>query len=325
VASRLYSSTRHLYRQVAACLAALGLGALGSATLVALIGLYVTGLILLDVRQTQTRVTRFLPARCHDALNRLLRLMPLSTRVTMGLLVTWVKRMGLSAYLCLDDVIIEKAFACKLPWAGWTYSFAKKRKVYGVHIVVWLWCDIDSQWRIPLAFRVHRPKRSCVPHRYRTKLQLAEQMLKELAAYGLSFEYLVFDTHYTAGWFTKMVSRLDQGMVRHVSFVLLTFVVLQMMRVHPNESEAAVKERWQVAALRHQETPPSPPAGPWPTRPGRTTAWKATPPSGITTWPTTPSTTAPGPTLTSRRPAQPSTRERLPCQPRCSPCSTPTA
>jgi hypothetical protein len=138
VASRLYSSTRHLYRQVAACLAALGLGALGSATLVALIGLYVTGLILLDVRQTQTRVTRFLPARCHDALNRLLRLMPLSTRVTMGLLVTWVKRMGLSAYLCLDDVIIEKAFACKLPWAGWTYSFAKKRKVYGVHVVVWL-------------------------------------------------------------------------------------------------------------------------------------------------------------------------------------------
>jgi hypothetical protein len=161
VASRLYSSTRQLYRQVTARLATLGLSTLGSATLVALIGLYVTGLVLLDVRQTQTRVTRFLPARCHDALNRLLRLMPFSTRAMMGQLAMWVKRMGLSGYLCLDDVVIEKAFACKLPWAGWTYSFAKKRKVYGVHVVVWLWCSTNGQWRIPLAFRVHRPKRSC--------------------------------------------------------------------------------------------------------------------------------------------------------------------
>ena len=92
MASRLYFNTRPLYRQVAACFAALGLTALGSSTLVGLIGLYVTGLILLDVRQTQTRVTRFLPGRCHDALNRLLRLMPCSTRRLMALLVQWVKR-----------------------------------------------------------------------------------------------------------------------------------------------------------------------------------------------------------------------------------------
>lgn len=370
MASRLYSNTRQLYRQVAACFAALGLAALGSPTLVGLTGLYVTGLILLDVRQTQTRVAHFLPARCHDALNRLLRLMPLSTRATMGLLVTWVKRLGLNGYLCLDDVIVEKAFAARLPWAGWTYSFAKKRKVYGLHIVVWLWCSADGYWRVPVAFRIHRPKRSSVPKRYRNKLQLAEQMLKELVARELPFEYLVFDTHYTAGWFTKMADRLgciwvgtlpsrtkviwrgqeqsvkelaltlplkwrdklglravavrvyapkyghlrlvvttnrhgnyeylvtndldadlttvverkrsrwsietifrdtkqyaglaacqgwvNQAMVRHVSLVLLTFVVLQMMRVHANESVAAVKERWQLAALRQQETSPAP-------------------------------------------------------------------
>jgi predicted membrane-bound mannosyltransferase len=38
----------------------------------------------------------------------------------------------------------------------------------------------------------------------------------------------------------------------------LTFVVLQMMSVHANESVAAVKERWQLAVLRQQETPPAP-------------------------------------------------------------------
>jgi len=45
-----------------------------------------------------------------------------------------------------EDVIIEKAFAKKLPWAGWTYSFAKKRKVYGLHVVVLLWCSLDGRF-----------------------------------------------------------------------------------------------------------------------------------------------------------------------------------
>jgi len=208
VASRLYSTTRQLYTRVFVLLRQLDLARLGSPTLAALITLYVTGLILLDVRQTQTRVSHFLPGRCHDALNRLLRTMPLSTRRLLALLIGWVQRQGIDGYLCLDDVVVEKAFAKRLSWAGWTYSFAKKRKVYGLHIVVLLWCSHDGGWRIPVAFRLWRPKRSCSKHRYRTKLQLAEQMLTEVMTARLPFQYLVFDTHYTAGWFTKWLGRL---------------------------------------------------------------------------------------------------------------------
>jgi hypothetical protein len=347
----------------------LGLRGWGSPTAVALLALYVTGLILLDVRQTQTRVTRFLPGRCHDALNRLLRLMPCSTRGLMALLVQWVKRQA-QGYLCLDDVIVEKAFAKKLPWAGWNYSFAKKRQVYGLHIVVLLWCSFDGHWRIPGAFRLWRPKEACSKRDYRSKLQWAESMLKDVVALGLTFQYIVFDTHYTAGWFTKMVGRLgyvwqgtlsprthvvwrgrearvshlaahlhlpwrehlgvraralrvyapkygvlrlvvtrnrhgnyeyivsndlqadlttmvqrkrsrwevetifrdskqyaglgacqcwvDQAMVRHVAFVLLTFVVLQMLRRNPQETVAVVKERWQLEVARDGQSPPPP-------------------------------------------------------------------
>jgi hypothetical protein len=370
MASRLYSATCPLFAQVLFFLTSLGLVQLGGPTMLALIALYVAGLILLDVHQTQTRVTHFLPGRCHDALNRLLRVMPLSTRLLMALVIAWVKRLGQPGYLCLDDVIIEKAFAKKLPWAGWTYSFAKKRKVYGLHVVVLLWCSLDGRWRIPVAFRLWRPRRSCSKHDYRTKLQLAEQMVKDIITAGLACEYIVFDTQYTAGWFTKLLSRLgliwvgtlppativiwrgrrcsiaelalvlklkwrkhlevravalrvyapkygvlrlvvtrnrhgnyeyivsndlsadlttlverkrsrwsietifrdtkqfagleacqcwvDQAMVRHVAFVLLTFVVLQMMRANPTESVGAVKERWQVDVVRHGEVPPVP-------------------------------------------------------------------
>src|SRR4029450_10090858 len=102
----------------------------------------------------------------------------------------------------------EKAFAKRLRWAGWTYSFAKRRKVYGMHVVVLLWCSADGGFRIPVAFRLWRPKRSCAPAAYQTKLQLAAQMLTELVAARLPFQYLVADTHYTAGWFTRLAGRL---------------------------------------------------------------------------------------------------------------------
>jgi hypothetical protein len=170
--------------------------------------LYVTGLIVLDARPTQARVTRVLPGRCHDALNRLLRTTFWSTRALTGLLVAWIRCTGASGPLCLDDVVVEKAFAKWLPWAGWTSSFAKHRKAYGMHVVVLLWCATDGRFRIPVAFRLWRPKRSCAPHRYQTKLQLAAGMLTELVAARLPFAYLVADTHDTAGWFTRLAGRL---------------------------------------------------------------------------------------------------------------------
>ena len=250
---RLYRTTRPLFVAISQTLTALRLGTVGSPTTVVLIGLYVTGLILLDARQTQTRVTRFLPGRCHDALNRLVRLMPLSTRAVLALLIAWAKRQAIG-YLCLDDVVVENAFAKRLPWAGWTYSFAKKRKVYGLHIVVLLWCSADGRWRIPVAFRLWRPKRSVAPHDYRTKLQLAEQMLKDVIAVGLVGQYVVFDTHYTAGWFTKLIRRL--GLVWVGTLSPRTHVVWRGQKLAVSELAPRLRLKWrphpgvQAIALR---------------------------------------------------------------------------
>lgn len=370
MASRLYRTTRQLYLAVEAALLRLHLNTLGSPTLAALIALAVTGLILLEARPTQTRVARLLPARCHDALGRLLRVMPWSSRALTALLLAFAKRLSRNGYLILDDVIVEKAFAKRLKWASKIYSFAKKRKLWGIHIVVLLWCSCDDQWRIPVGFRLWRPKRSCRKQRYQTKLQLASELVEAVVASGLRVQYIVGDTHYTAGWFSKRLGRLgliwhgtldpkttvvwrgrqqavralaetvhlkwrhqlrvravalrvyapkyghirlvvtrnrhgnyeylvsnalqtdlttmvvrkrsrwsvetvfrdskqfsgleacqcwaDQAMVRHIGLVLLTFVVLQLLRMTPDESVGAVKERWQLAVIRDGEVAPPP-------------------------------------------------------------------
>jgi hypothetical protein len=59
-----------LFCQVLKVLVLLGLGQQMSALCVQLVCLYVCGLIALDTHQTNCRIARFLPARCHDALNR---------------------------------------------------------------------------------------------------------------------------------------------------------------------------------------------------------------------------------------------------------------
>lgn len=89
--SRLYRTMCQLF--LAAVLVRLHLTTLGTPTLAALIVLVVTGLILLEARPTQTRVARRPPARSHDALNRLLRLISWSTRSLCALLCAFAKRL----------------------------------------------------------------------------------------------------------------------------------------------------------------------------------------------------------------------------------------
>jgi SRSO17 transposase len=53
-------------------------------------------------------------------------------------------------------------------------------------------------------------------------------------------------------------ARLDQALVRHVAFVLLTFVALQALRRHPEETLGAVKERLQLEVVRGNMALPAP-------------------------------------------------------------------
>jgi hypothetical protein len=208
VASRLYRTTRPLYLQVTRTLDRLGIATIGSPTTVALIALYVTGLILLDARPTQTRLARFLPGRCHDALNRLLRTSPLSTRslracwspgslaracpATCAWMTWWLRRPSPSGCAGPDGPTRSPRSARSTACTSWWCCGAASMAASG------------SRWRL----RLWRPKRSCAPGAYQTKLQLAAQMLTELVAARLPFQYLVTDTHDTAGWFTRLAGRL---------------------------------------------------------------------------------------------------------------------
>ena len=250
MALRLYRTTRRLFCQVELTLRRLDVPArLGSPTAAGLVALYVTGLILLDARPSQTRISAALPARCHDALNRLLRTMPLSTRALLGGLLGLVRvlssGLGTPGYLCVDDVVIEKAFAKRLPWAAWTYSFSQKRKVYGLHVVLLSWAsDPTGTWRIPVAFRLWRPKRTCAPGHYQKKTQLVAAMLLEVVAARCPAAYLVGDTAYTGGPLTKLAARL--GLTWVGTLAPRTTVVYRGQRQQAQALAPRLKLKWRA-------------------------------------------------------------------------------
>ncbi|MDP9316941.1 MAG: transposase [Chloroflexota bacterium] len=243
MASRLYRITRQLYLAIEHCLRRLRVHDLGSPTLLVLMTWTVTGLLLLDARPTHTRVARVLPGRCHDALGRLLRTMSWSTRALTTLLIAFATRLGRDGYLVLDEVIVEKAFAKRLPWAARIYSFANKRTVWGFQIVVLVWCSCDGQWRIPVGFRLWRPKRSCRRERYRTKLELALDLVTAVVLAKLPATYIVGDTHYTAGWFTKRLTRL--GLTWHGTLDPKTHVVWRGEKQAVRELAMTLKLKWR--------------------------------------------------------------------------------
>ena len=250
MALRLYRTTRPLFGQVVAALqqvhvlAAVG----GNPTAFGLVALYVTGLVLLDARQTQPRISATLPARGHDALNRLLRTMPLSTRALMAGLIAFAqhlsRRLGTLGYLCVDDVVVEKPFAKLLPWAAWTYSHTKKQKVYGCHVVLLSWTsDPAGTWRIPVAFRLWRPKRTCARGHYQKKTALVVTMLRAVIAADCPAAYLVGDTAYTGGQVSKTAARL--GLTWVGTIAPRTTVVYRGRRQQVRSLAATLKPKWR--------------------------------------------------------------------------------
>jgi hypothetical protein len=220
-----------LYQQVWKKLKKVGIADIISPLNFSLIAIYVSGLILLDHRQNGERIASWLPGRAHDAINRLLRTQPLSTRKLMNCLIQWLPHLG-KGYLAVDDVVVEKPFSKRCAWMGWTYSTSKQRKVHGFHVVVLLWCS--GFWRIPVAFRIWRPKKKCSAQHYRKKTTLAEEMIVEVVQQGLQFEYVTGDTLYSGGHLAKMVNRLG-----------FTWVGV----LHPKTTVYYRNKKWQVAKL----------------------------------------------------------------------------
>ena len=164
---------------------------------------YVSGLILVDQGASVLRICRYLPGASHDQLTRLLgeRDLPTLLMAALRLLAhALTQRLGAPIWI-LDDVIIPKPNSLKLPWAKGLWCPSERRYVRAINVVVLL-----ASWgplRIPLGFRLWCPKECAMPQQYRTKLDLAVELVAEALAARVGCRYVTFDSWYTARPLTR--------------------------------------------------------------------------------------------------------------------------
>ncbi len=167
------------------------------------VAVYLTGLTVLDQKQTQSRIARLIGHVSHDALNRLAeQLTSHYDQVIIGLLL--LLESITPGYLILDDVLIPKPFARYVAGAYPAYDHAQKRHVVGQRLVVLIWTN--GVFCVPISFVVWHHR--LFVRTYRTKNQLARLLIYWAVRHRIPCTYLTFDNWYASKQNLKFFTHL---------------------------------------------------------------------------------------------------------------------
>ena len=158
------------------------------------IAVYVSGLIALERKQTQSRIAKTIGHVTHDALNRLAKELTVLSQqafISVFLLITGIYETG---YIILDDTIVPKPFSRFVAGTYIDYDNTQKRYVRCHRIVVIIWTNGLIYIPVAFAFWHHRD----FVRKYRTKNQIARTLIYHVVRSGISFSYLAFDNWYAS-------------------------------------------------------------------------------------------------------------------------------
>ena len=168
---------------------------------------YLIGLIYRNSRMSCVCLAS-LVGIAHDQLYRVLMLkFAYSRRMWEWCAMNLVK----NGYLIIDDTGWQR-YGKKLAGVSWIWDSTISKKVFGMNVVMLIWTD--GKRRIPLGIRIWQKGG-------KSKLKLAEEMLREAHRRGLSPIYVLFDAWYAGesllnlvhqfGW--RYVTRVKQNRI----------------------------------------------------------------------------------------------------------------
>ncbi len=158
------------------------------------VAVYVSGLVALERKQTQSQIAKTIGRVSHDALNRLAPMLPmLCSQMAAGalFLITGVYDTG---YIILDDTVVPRPFSRFVAGTYVDYDHANKRHVRCHRIVVVIWTNGAIYIPVAFAFWHHRD----FVRKYRTKNQIARILVYYVVRHGIPFSYLAFDNWYAS-------------------------------------------------------------------------------------------------------------------------------
>lgn len=147
---------------------------------------YLISLLYRNTRTSCVSLAKLGAPRSHDTLRRVLySRIPWSRRLWECLAS---KLIGEGGYLVLDDTSWQR-FTRVAQAVSWVWSSTAGKPVWGMQVVLLLWTD--GQRKVPVGIRFWRAGE-------RSKVELAASLLSQARRYGLTPQYVLFDSWYGA-------------------------------------------------------------------------------------------------------------------------------
>jgi len=158
------------------------------------VAVYVSGLTVLEKRQTQSKIAKTIGHVTHDALNRLAgEINQLYSKIAISLLLL-INSISENGYLILDDVVVPKPFSRYVAGTYMDYDSAQRRHIKCHRIVVVIWTNGTIFLPVAFAFWHHRD----FVRKYRTKNDIARLLIYWVVRHRIPFEYVTFDNWYAS-------------------------------------------------------------------------------------------------------------------------------
>ena len=156
---------------------------------------YLCGMILLDKNQTIDGIAKAFGNISNDTLSLGLHYFRiLDNNFFINMVKTIQSKTMEVGYLIIDDVTIIK-YGKEIEVSGDIYDHVTKKHCSGFMIVVILWSN--GIIKIPIAFRIWKCKSITGKDKYKSKIDLAYEMLEHIYSSGLLTKYVVYDSWYS--------------------------------------------------------------------------------------------------------------------------------
>jgi hypothetical protein len=120
------------------------------------VAVYVSGLIVLEKKQTQSRIAKTIGHVTHDALNQLSAMLQGLYQQMAINIILFITGIYNSGYIILDDTVVPKPFSRFVAGTYVDYDHTQKRHVRCHRIVVVIWTNGVIYIPVAFAFWHHR-------------------------------------------------------------------------------------------------------------------------------------------------------------------------
>lgn len=164
----------------------------------------ISGVMSLPYRPTIHRIAKSFGIKSHDTLERCVMHTSWNVAIIMAgilnFLLTSVCGSPSMGYLILDDVLCDRRGGKKLPYVYKDYDYVNDRYTLAMRIVFLVWSN--GLIKIPVGFALwHKStSRYLREHNlpYKSKNQLARELIEEAIKGGIPFDYIAFDSWYSS-------------------------------------------------------------------------------------------------------------------------------